>query len=346
MKINYKAFDNNKVLPKKSSAGYAGFDNPRENIDPHVKTKVVSLKEIDSEFFSFKDQILTVTGKSIPYTASVSNPSITFEIGETGTYDAPATFQYKIYAAKYGINDTVFTQIGVLTAETSQTEEGTYDAYLSFTGAEDADFYRIVIVQDTYWGYTNDAYFDTTDTNIYLYDYYYSLVEGAAPLTPTAEYEDSFIYYGNFTLSGGLTLEGGLEVSGNSLFTGQSRFMGAVNQEAQGFSRVDIGVEGNTGRLVFEYYADGYTSGSWMIDNDQMNFRWFKPDDLRMVLNDNGLTIIGTGRYLSVSKLITGSAAPSASNSTGTTGTITFDSNYIYVCTATNTWKRASLSTW
>ena len=47
------------------------------------------------------------------------------------------------------------------------------------------------------------------------------------------------------------------------------------------------------------------------------------------------------------SALSTASAsAPASANSTGTTGTIAYDSNYIYICTATNTWKRASLTTW
>ena len=47
------------------------------------------------------------------------------------------------------------------------------------------------------------------------------------------------------------------------------------------------------------------------------------------------------------SALSTASAsAPASANSTGTTGTIAYDSNYVYICTATNTWKRASLTTW
>jgi hypothetical protein len=37
---------------------------------------------------------------------------------------------------------------------------------------------------------------------------------------------------------------------------------------------------------------------------------------------------------------------PSLANSTGTAGTVTWDSNYIYICTATNTWKRANIATW
>ena len=37
---------------------------------------------------------------------------------------------------------------------------------------------------------------------------------------------------------------------------------------------------------------------------------------------------------------------PASAGATGTTGTITWDANYIYVCTATNTWKRTAISTW
>tara|TARA_R110000868_G_scaffold104279_1_gene287195 strand:+ start:141 stop:917 length:777 start_codon:yes stop_codon:yes gene_type:complete len=37
---------------------------------------------------------------------------------------------------------------------------------------------------------------------------------------------------------------------------------------------------------------------------------------------------------------------PASATATGATGEICWDANYIYVCTATNTWKRTALSTW
>jgi hypothetical protein len=37
---------------------------------------------------------------------------------------------------------------------------------------------------------------------------------------------------------------------------------------------------------------------------------------------------------------------PTANNSVGTTGQISYDSSYVYICIATNTWKRANISTW
>jgi len=37
---------------------------------------------------------------------------------------------------------------------------------------------------------------------------------------------------------------------------------------------------------------------------------------------------------------------PSTATSTGTAGQVARDSSYLYVCIATNTWKRVALSSW
>jgi len=42
---------------------------------------------------------------------------------------------------------------------------------------------------------------------------------------------------------------------------------------------------------------------------------------------------------------ITGTA-PANSNSNGSAGQIRYDDNYIYICVATDTWKRVEVSTW
>jgi hypothetical protein len=39
-------------------------------------------------------------------------------------------------------------------------------------------------------------------------------------------------------------------------------------------------------------------------------------------------------------------AAPATATSTGQVGHLATDANYIYVCTAANTWKRTAVSTW
>ena len=40
------------------------------------------------------------------------------------------------------------------------------------------------------------------------------------------------------------------------------------------------------------------------------------------------------------------SSPPASSSATGITGEITWDNNYIYICVATNTWKRSQLTSW
>jgi len=39
-------------------------------------------------------------------------------------------------------------------------------------------------------------------------------------------------------------------------------------------------------------------------------------------------------------------SAPASATSSGTAGDIRYDASYLYVCVATNTWKRSALATW
>jgi hypothetical protein len=39
-------------------------------------------------------------------------------------------------------------------------------------------------------------------------------------------------------------------------------------------------------------------------------------------------------------------SAPAYTTSSGTAGTIAYDTSSIYVCVSTNTWRRAALTTW
>lgn len=38
--------------------------------------------------------------------------------------------------------------------------------------------------------------------------------------------------------------------------------------------------------------------------------------------------------------------APDSATAAGTAGDIRYDADYIYICTATNTWKRVAIATW
>lgn len=72
-----------------------------------------------------------------------------------------------------------------------------------------------------------------------------------------------------------------------------------------------------------------------------------------MVINahaSNGTLFVRIGNQglgnLSVNNLAIAAKTPLSATAAGSTGQIAWDTNYIYVCVATNTWKRTALTTW
>lgn len=58
---------------------------------------------------------------------------------------------------------------------------------------------------------------------------------------------------------------------------------------------------------------------------------------------------LASDNFLKIKKsgiIIESENTPASSTATGEKGTICYDSNYIYVCVATDTWKRISLTSW
>jgi hypothetical protein len=57
------------------------------------------------------------------------------------------------------------------------------------------------------------------------------------------------------------------------------------------------------------------------------------------------ITLIGNS-YLAGKIIVPAGGAPATAGSNGLVGTIAWDNNFIYVCVATNTWKRVAVATW
>jgi len=55
---------------------------------------------------------------------------------------------------------------------------------------------------------------------------------------------------------------------------------------------------------------------------------------------------VTTAKLASGLQINLASSPPASATATGTAGQITWDTNYIYVCTAANTWKRVAIATW
>lgn len=56
--------------------------------------------------------------------------------------------------------------------------------------------------------------------------------------------------------------------------------------------------------------------------------------------------ITGLQSALDFSTAITSAAAPATSGSIGSAGSVRYDGDYIYICTATNTWRRTAVTSW
>ena len=123
-----------------------------------------------------------------------------------------------------------------------------------------------------------------------------------------------------------------------------------------------INTTASTGRTYYFYPDDtgelrlsDYGTGSGPLTNrltldGSGNFNFNSGD----VYFENSSGNVGIGTTSPTEKLdvnsdairIRTSQTPASAGATGNAGDICWDASYIYVCTATNTWKRASIATW
>jgi len=114
---------------------------------------------------------------------------------------------------------------------------------------------------------------------------------------------------------------------------------------------IDMGINGNN-----------YSSGSWTISGPNDGYVYINQGNLTLGTDTQGTTVkVHVGGTLagnvvttfSNSNVIIGgnliisnSYVPTANNSAGSQGQISYDSSYVYVCIADNNWRRANLAIW
>jgi hypothetical protein len=77
------------------------------------------------------------------------------------------------------------------------------------------------------------------------------------------------------------------------------------------------------------------------LNTDRIDIRYLA---VSVVRDNNFATDITVNGNITLTGILSVPQTTKASNATGTTGQICWDANYIYVCTATNTWKRTPLT--
>jgi hypothetical protein len=89
--------------------------------------------------------------------------------------------------------------------------------------------------------------------------------------------------------------------------------------------------------------GDGFTGqGIFDIGQGAIEFSSYTPSTTTDRLYRVGNALHYSGEELGR----VSNGTPASATATGTTGEIQWDANYIYVCVATNTWKRVAISTW
>lgn len=137
------------------------------------------------------------------------------------------------------------------------------------------------------------------------------------------------------------------------------RILFGYDTDYQSGYKMVVGKTGNNsawfaGNLVSDGF--GFITGSSSLYNGSLNLLGVgaishtSGSGTYWVNSGDGLKpyfVTGTGTTYDLTKAYSvNSGAPASASATGTTGEIRYDSNYIYICVSTNTWKRTALSTW
>ena len=144
----------------------------------------------------------------------------------------------------------------------------------------------------------------------------YNCAQGYAALysNTTGSYNCAQGYAAGRYISGGVTVN---TICNNSVFLG---------------SLTKAYADDETNEIVVGYNATGAGSNTATIGNAS----------IAQILFSQGSLGKWNANYINLPTAKTPASAAAA----GTTGDICWDANYIYVCTATNTWERSAIATW
>jgi hypothetical protein len=145
----------------------------------------------------------------------------------------------------------------------------------------------------------------------------------------------------NNTSSGALVVSGGVGVAGNTNIGGALRFH--TNTALPGTASIS-----KDATFGLNFYASTGSSYDFTIFNAAGTGLLVNPTGTSALTAFDTFTATGTliANAASNAFRITTAQTPASAGATGTAGTICWDTSYIYVCTATNTWKRVAISTW
>ena len=153
-------------------------------------------------------------------------------------------------------------------------------------------------------------------------------------------------FLNNVTLTGSLTGTSASFTSNGSIFgtSASSTHPLVINTNSVHQSMKLIGV-GPASNSYIQFYASNDFTYQGYLRGNSSGIHLGTP-------SGNVLTLTGTSATFTSSvtaenyRVTALNTAPASATATGTLGEIRYTADYIYVCTATNTWQRTELTTW
>ena len=153
----------------------------------------------------------------------------------------------------------------------------------------------------------------------------------------------SIVYHNNTarltTTSSGVTLSGALTAGGLTYPTSNGNSGQILTSDGAGNVTWQDGSSGNTQVSISDTIPAGTASAGdlwWESDTGRLKIYYQDTDSSQWVDVNAPLR----------QDRIASTGAPASASSTGVAGDIRYDSGYVYIAVATNTWKRAALTTW
>lgn len=112
---------------------------------------------------------------------------------------------------------------------------------------------------------------------------------------------------------------------------------GSISLAASGIDDSNISA---TAEIAVSKLADGIARQLLQTDAAGTGVEWASNIDVPGTLDVTGAATFDSTVTIATAK------TPASATAAGTTGEIAWDADYIYVCIATNTWKRVAIATW
>jgi hypothetical protein len=144
----------------------------------------------------------------------------------------------------------------------------------------------------------------------------------------------------SLTVTGAITANGGINLGDNDkILFGDGNDLEIFHDGAN-----SVIADSGTGKLLL-FANDGLFLQSSVTEyyvkcNSGAAVEIYHNNVKKLETTTSGITVSGSNINLSTSN------TPASATATGTSGDIRWDADYIYVCVATNTWKRSAISTW